>query len=382
MSALQAATAAYALRLRGTGHVLNHSGVLGLFSNAASERPGSLQSSADDDAPSTSGRGVPPIPPFLTSFRRHMSIEAPGGSAPPAGNWIMRNLPPRLVPYAQLMRLDKPIGTWLLALPCFWSIALATPPGHLPDLWMMALFGSGAVLLRGAGCTVNDLWDRDLDSKVERTRSRPLAAGTLTPRDAIGLLALQLSLGLVILLQLNDYSKLLGASSLLLVGTYPLMKRITYWPQAFLGLTINWGAMMGYSAVAGACDWSVVLPLYGAGVAWTLVYDTIYAHQDKRDDVAAGVKSTALLFGERSKAWFAGFGAATVACLLAAGGAAGVGVPYYVGVGAMAGHLAWQVTTVDLSNGPDCMAKFVSNKWAGGLLLAGIVADRLLLAAA
>ncbi|EFJ45142.1 hypothetical protein VOLCADRAFT_106097, partial [Volvox carteri f. nagariensis] len=159
-----------------------------------------------------------------------MSTHAPPGSTgPPASNWLMRKLPTKLVPYAQLMRLDKPIGTWLLALPCFWSIGLATPPGHLPDPLILTLFGTGAVLLRGAGCTVNDLWDRDLDKRVDRTKGRPLAAGTLTPRDAIGLLALQLSLGLVILLQLNDFSKVLGASSLLLVGTYPLMKRITYW---------------------------------------------------------------------------------------------------------------------------------------------------------
>ncbi|KXZ49442.1 hypothetical protein GPECTOR_21g668 [Gonium pectorale] len=153
-------------------------------------------------------------------------------------------------------------------------------------------------------------------------------------------------------------------------------------PQAFLGLTINWGALMGYAAVAGSCDWSVVLPLYGAGVTWTLVYDTIYAHQDKRDDVVAGVKSTALLFGERSKAWFSAFTAATAASLAAAGAAAGCGLPYYAGVAAMVGHMGWQISTVDLSNGPDCSAKFVSNKIAGGLLLAGIVADRLLAAAA
>ncbi|GIL81402.1 hypothetical protein Vretifemale_10452 [Volvox reticuliferus] len=332
-----------------------------------------------DDAASTSGRDGLPSLKLPVVLQRRMSTKAsPGSRIHPSPNWLMRNLPARLVPYAQLMRLDKPIGTWLLALPCFWSIALATAPGHLPDPIMMALFGTGAVLLRGAGCTINDLWDRDLDGRVERTKGRPLAAGTLTPSDAIGLLALQLSLGLVILLQLNDYSKILGASSLLLVGTYPLMKRITYWPQAFLGLTINWGAIMGYAAATGACDWSIVLPLYGAGVAWTLVYDTIYAHQDKRDDVTAGVKSTALFFGDNSKTWFTGFGTLMAACLTTAGMAAGAGAPYYAGVGAMTAHLAWQVRTVDLSNGPDCMAKFMSNKWAGTFLLAGIVMDRLL----
>ncbi|KAG2487418.1 hypothetical protein HYH03_013986 [Edaphochlamys debaryana] len=295
-----------------------------------------------------------------------------------SGNLLMRSLPDSLVPYAQLMRLDKPIGTWLLALPCFWSIALAASPGHLPDLHMVALFGAGAVLLRGAGCTINDLWDRDLDARVERTRTRPLAAGTLTPRDAIVALAVQLSLGLVILLQLNDYSKVLGASSLLLVATYPLMKRITDWPQAYLGLTFNWGALMGYAAAAGACDWHVVLPLYGAGIAWTLVYDTIYAHQDKKDDKVVGVKSTALLWGERSKAWFVMFAGLCGLGLAGTGWASGAGPAYYAGAAAMIGHLAWQIRSVDLGNGPDCMAKFVSNKEAGALLLAGIVADRLM----
>ncbi|PNH02840.1 4-hydroxybenzoate polyprenyltransferase, mitochondrial, partial [Tetrabaena socialis] len=172
--------------------------------------------------------------------------------------------------------------------------------------------------------------------------------------------------------------KVLGASSLLLVGAYPLMKRITFWPQAFLGLTINWGALLGYAAVAGSPDWAVVLPLYGAGVCWTLVYDTIYAHQDKHDDVAAGVKSTALLLGSASKAWFAGFTTAAAGCLAAAGAAAGCGLPYAIGAAGMVGHMAWQVAAVDLEDGRDCAAKFASNKWAGGLLLGGIVADRLL----
>ncbi|GIL62029.1 hypothetical protein Vafri_16346 [Volvox africanus] len=379
MSVHHMATAAFIKRLRVKPGTEIMNSLLNLLHTGVHEQ--ATGEPSRDDAPSTSGRASPSLKLPLVLHRRMSTKSSPGREVYKSSNWVMRNLPARLVPYAQLMRLDKPIGTWLLALPCFWSISLATVPGHLPDPVMMALFGTGAVLLRGAGCTINDLWDRDLDSRVERTRGRPLAAGTLTPHDAIGLLALQLSLGLLILLQLNDYSKILGASSLLLVGTYPLMKRITYWPQAFLGLTINWGAMMGYAAAAGACDWSIVLPLYGAGVAWTLVYDTIYAHQDKRDDVTAGVKSTALLFGDNSKTWFTGFGALMAGCLTTAGMAAGAGTPYYAGVGAMMAHMAWQVWTVDLSNGPDCMAKFTSNKWAGGFLLVGIVLDRLLAAA-
>ncbi|WIA35236.1 hypothetical protein OEZ86_003698 [Tetradesmus obliquus] len=299
-------------------------------------------------------------------------------SSTPGGSWVERALPTPVVPYAQLMRLDKPIGSWLLAWPGLWSIALAAGPGQLPDLWLTALFGVGAVLMRGAGCTINDLWDRDIDKQVARTRSRPLAAGAVTPTAALVFLAAQLSLSLSILLQLNTYTQVLGVASLLLVGTYPLMKRVTWWPQAFLGLAMNYGALMGYSAAAGACDWGIVLPLYAAGVNWTLVYDTIYAHQDKADDKLVGVKSTALLFGDDTKKWAAGFGALQVLGLGFAGAAAGCGVPYYAAVAAASAHQAWQVGSVDLDNGPDCMAKFVSNKWYGAVLYAGIVADRLL----
>ncbi|KAF5834249.1 UbiA prenyltransferase family-domain-containing protein [Dunaliella salina] len=291
---------------------------------------------------------------------------------------LMRVLPPQAHPYAQLMRLDKPIGTWLLLWPCLWSIAMAAQPGHWPDPWTTFLFSLGAVLLRGSGCTINDLWDRDLDRRVERTRSRPLASGAVSPTQAVGLLAGQLSLGLVILLQLNDYSKVLGASSLALVGSYPLMKRITHWPQAYLGLTINWGALLGWAAVRGACDWSVVLPLYLAGTCWSLVYDTIYAHQDKRDDAVAGMGSTALLFGQKTDLVLLGFTTAQVALLTLAGGNAGMAWPYYVGVTGLASHLVWQIRTVDLNNGRDCMNTFISNKWAGGILFAGCVGGRLL----
>ncbi|KAI3428667.1 hypothetical protein D9Q98_007490 [Chlorella vulgaris] len=290
--------------------------------------------------------------------------------------WLDR-LPQSWVPYAQLMRLDKPIGTWLLAWPCFWSICLAAPPGTLPDLRLLALFGSGAVLLRGAGCTVNDLWDRELDKQVERTRSRPLAAGTVTPLQAVAFLGLQLSAGLAILLQLNPYSQLLGASSLALVATYPLMKRITGWPQAFLGLTFNWGALLGWAAVHGSCDWGVVLPLYASGVCWTLVYDTIYAHQDKADDTKAGIRSTALTFGARTKQYCAGFGAASVGLLALTGHMAGCGGAYYAGVSSAAAHLAWQIGSVDLDSGLDCSRKFVSNTQLGALVCGGILADRL-----
>uniref|UniRef100_A0ACD5VMV8 Uncharacterized protein n=1 Tax=Avena sativa TaxID=4498 RepID=A0ACD5VMV8_AVESA len=230
-------------------------------------------------------------------------------------SWVERWLPEAARPYAMLARLDKPIGTWLLAWPCIWSITIAAMPGELPDLKMLALFGCGAVLLRGAGCTVNDLLDRDIDNKVERTKSRPFASGDLAPSQGVCFLGFQLLLGLGILLQLNNFSRVLGASSLLLVFSYPLMKRFTFWPQAYLGLTFNWGALLGWATIKGSLDPAVILPLYTAAIWCTLVYDTIYAHQDKEDDLKVGVKSIALRFGDSTKQWISAFGAASVGSL-------------------------------------------------------------------
>ncbi|GJT60975.1 4-hydroxybenzoate polyprenyltransferase, mitochondrial [Tanacetum coccineum] len=239
---------------------------------------------------------------------------------------------------------------------------------------MMALFGCGSFLVRGAGCTINDLLDRDIDTKVERTKSRPIASGALTPFQGV---CAQLLLGLGILLQLNDFSRILGASSLLLVFSYPLMKRITFWPQAFLGLTFNWGALLGWSAVRRTLDPAVVLPLYLSGVFWTLVYDTIYAHQDKQDDKIVGVKSTALRFGDSTKYWVTGFGISCITSLVLSGFNANLGLPYYVFLAAASGQLAWQIWTVDINSGPDCSIKFVSNKWFGAIVFSGILIGRL-----
>ncbi|CAM8943357.1 unnamed protein product [Rhodiola kirilowii] len=291
-------------------------------------------------------------------------------------SWIDLYLPRKIRPYAHLARLDKPIGTWLLAWPCMWSINMAASPGNLPDFKMMTLFGCGALLLRGAGCTVNDLLDRDIDTKVERTKLRPVASGLLSPFEAVSFLGLQLLLGLGILLQLNNYSRVLGASSLLLVFSYPLMKRFTFWPQAFLGLTFNWGALLGWSAIRGSLDPAVVLPLYFSGVCWTLVYDTIYAHQDKDDDLKVGVKSTALRFGDSTKQWISGFGLLCTGNLALSGYNAEIGWPYYAFLTAGSGHLAWQIWAVDLSCRADCNKKFVSNKWFGALIYAGILCGR------
>ncbi|GJZ35611.1 polyprenyltransferase 1 [Tanacetum coccineum] len=247
-------------------------------------------------------------------------------------------------------------------------ITLAASPGHLPDFKMMALFGCGAFLLRGAGCTINDLLDRDIDTKVERTKSRPIASGALTPFQGVSFLGAQLLLGLGILLQLNDYSRILGTN---------IPPDEKDYPQAFLGLTFNWGALLGWSAVRGSLDPAVVLPLYLSGVFWTLFYDTIYAHQDKEDDKLVGVKSTALRFGDSTKNWVSGFGVACISSLALSGFNTNLGLPYYVFLAATSGQLAWQIWTVDIYSGADCSRKFVSNKWFGAIVFSGILIGRL-----
>ncbi|XP_078062303.1 4-hydroxybenzoate polyprenyltransferase, mitochondrial [Mustelus asterias] len=256
---------------------------------------------------------------------------------------LVGSAPPAVQPYLKLMRLDKPIGTWLLYLPCTWSISLAAEPGCLPDLSMLALFGTGAILMRGAGCTINDMWDKDIDRKVARTEIRPIAAGDVSRFQALVFLGGQLSLALAVLLCLNYYSIVLGAASLGLVVTYPLMKRLTYWPQLILGLTFNWGALLGWSAVKNSCDWSICLPLYISGVMWTLIYDTIYAHQDKADDVLIGVKSTALKFQEQTKQWLIGFSTIMLTGLTVVGLNSDQTLPYYAAVVTVGAHLAHQM---------------------------------------
>nr|XP_055056735.1 4-hydroxybenzoate polyprenyltransferase, mitochondrial [Misgurnus anguillicaudatus] len=292
-------------------------------------------------------------------------------SLTPAG--IVNAAPASFQPYLRLMRLDKPIGTWLLYLPGAWSIGLAADPGCLPDLRMLALFGVGALLMRGAGCTINDMWDKDFDKKVSRTATRPIASGDVTQFQALVFLGGQLSLALGVLLCLNYYSIALGAASLSLVVTYPLMKRITYWPQLVLGLTFNWGALLGWAAVKGSCDWSVCLPLYFSGIMWTLIYDTIYAHQDKDDDFKVGVKSTALRFGQDTKLWLSGFSVAMSSGLILAGVNADQTLPYYCTLSAVTAHLAYQIYTVDINKPEDCWKKFASNRNLGLLLFLGIV---------
>jgi 4-hydroxybenzoate polyprenyltransferase len=304
------------------------------------------------------------------------------GTDMPAQGWVDRLLPRALRPYAKLMRLDRPIGTWLLLWPCWWSLvfALRTAPATgrewLYLAWLYVLFGVGAMVMRGAGCTYNDIVDRDFDAKVERTRTRPIPSGQVSVKGAILFMLALLLVGLAILLQLNWYAVALGAASLLLVFTYPLMKRITYWPQFVLGLAFNWGALLGWAAVAGGLGWAPVL-LYIGGIAWTLGYDTIYAHQDKEDDILVGVKSTALKLGTATRPWLAGFYAAAVILFAAAGIADGLGWPFYAALALGAVQLAWQVAAVDLDDAADCLVKFKSNRYFGWILVGGLFADLL-----
>jgi len=232
--------------------------------------------------------------------------------------------------------------------------------------------------MRGAGCTINDMWDRNIDRQVERTKDRPISCGQVNMLDALVFLGGQLGVGLLILLQLNWFSVLLGMASMGLVVTYPLMKRFTYYPQFVLGLVFNWGALLGWSSVHGACNWSIVLPLYAAGISWTMIYDTIYAHQDKHDDVIVGVKSTALKFGDQTPVCLSCFATTMVSCLSYCGWTTGQTWPYYGSLVCVGVHLAHQIITLDIHNREDCAAKFLSNRWVGlgvflGLLTGTII---------
>jgi 4-hydroxybenzoate polyprenyltransferase len=287
-----------------------------------------------------------------------------------SGDWADRYAPAGLVPYIRLARLDRPIGTWLLLFPGWWAIALAAP--RWPDWWLMALFGIGAMAMRGAGCTLNDIIDRDFDARVARTRTRPLPSGAVSLRQATLFLLLQLAIGAAVLACLDRLAVLLGFLVLLLVGTYPLMKRVTYWPQFFLGLNFNWGALMGWAAATGRIDGAALL-LYVGGIAWTLGYDTIYAHQDKEDDVLIGVRSSALALGARTRPFLFVFYAVAAAFWAAAGAAAGMGWPYYAGLALMTAQLFRQAARVDIDDSADCLAKFRSNRWAGWIFLVAII---------
>ena len=299
---------------------------------------------------------------------------APAASDIRADHWTLRLAPAAARPYLRLARLDRPIGTWLLLFPGWWAIALGDAAFNSGPSWVLYLyFAVGAVLMRGAGCVVNDILDRGIDGKVARTATRPIPSGEVSVAQALLFLAALLLISLAILVQMNALTIALGCASLLLVFPYPLMKRITYWPQAWLGLTFNWGALVGFTAATGAFGWPPLL-LYIGGLFWTLGYDTIYAHQDKEDDALIGVKSLALRLGDGSKPWFALFYSLAILLFGAAGWTAGLTWPFWIGLAATAAQFAWQVIDVDLDAPFDCLAKFKSNRLAGWLLLAGILA--------
>jgi len=278
------------------------------------------------------------------------------------GGWVSR-LPPGWVPYALLARLDRPIGAWLLFLPGLWSILLARAPAG-QSAGLIALFLAGAFLMRAAGCVVNDMWDRELDRKVTRTAGRPLASGAVRMRQAAVFLAALLAASFVILLQLNDLSRFLGLASLLLVVSYPLAKRVTWWPQLALGFTFGWGAPMGYAAAAGRLDAAVAV-LYVASIAWIVGYDTIYAHQDREDDALIGVHSTARLFGDATRPFLAACYAATLALLVVAGLLAGLSWRFDAALALPAFLLAWQVARLDINDPGSCLRLFKANREVG-----------------
>ena len=299
-----------------------------------------------------------------------------GSVADATGYWVDTLAPPWSRPYLRLARLDRPIGSWLLLLPCWWSSALAAIAADraAPSLIHLALFFVGAIAMRGAGCTWNDIVDRDLDRSVERTRSRPIPSGQVSVLAAATFLVLQALAGLAVLLSFNGFAVALGIASLAIVAVYPFMKRITYWPQIVLGLAFSWGALMGWAAAFGRLDAPALL-LYAGSIAWVIGYDTIYAHQDREDDALVGIKSTALLFGQRTKPILGLFYTAAVFFIGAAGGAVGAGPVFALGLLAFAGHLGWQIARLDIADPDRCLALFKSNRDAGLILFAGLVLD-------
>ncbi|WP_144640419.1 4-hydroxybenzoate octaprenyltransferase [Bordetella genomosp. 13] len=292
-------------------------------------------------------------------------------------SWPMRTASPALRPYLTLMRLDRPIGTWLLLYPCWWGLAMAPSDMALRDyLWRGILFGIACVLLRGIACTVNDIFDRDLDAQVARTRTRPLPSGAVTPGQAWAFLVLQIAVVLPMLLAFSLTTVLLALAAVVGFFIYPLMKRITYWPQAFLGIVFNWGVPGGWAAAAGNPGMAAWL-LYAAGFFWTLGYDTIYALQDVEDDTRTGIKSTARLFGEWVRVWVGAFYVMTMVLAVCAERALQFDGPVTLAFTAAAAlHLVWQVATLKTDTPRDCLAKFRSNRFFGLLMLLALAAGQ------
>jgi 4-hydroxybenzoate polyprenyltransferase len=299
----------------------------------------------------------------------------------PSGHWVYRALPRAAWPYAQLARWDRPIGWILLLWPCWWSAAMAASaharPGDpllsvLPSPWTLILFLIGAVAMRGAGCTYNDLADVDFDAKVARTRSRPLPAGKVSRRQAWAFLVVQALVGLVVLLQFNWFAVAVGVASLAIVAIYPFMKRVTNWPQAFLGLAFSWGALMGWAAHFGALELAPLL-LYFGSILWVIGYDTIYAHQDKEDDALVGVRSTARLFGARTKQALIVLYSGALLFMAVAFANAAVPMPALAGLLAAGAHMWRQVQVLDIDDPDQCLRLFRSNSTVGWLIFLGLL---------
>ena len=290
---------------------------------------------------------------------------------------LVDRAPPKVQPYLRLMRLDRPIGTWLLYWPCVFGLILGAaadsrPFGTLHDIFLVILLAIGTIVMRGAGCTYNDIVDRDFDASVARTRGRPIPSGAVSVRQA-WLFAIGLCfIGLIVLLLLNRLAIILGVASLLLVAGYPFMKRITWWPQAWLGLTFNWGAVLGFATQTGDVD-IADLYLYAGLFFWTLGYDTIYAHQDKDDDALIGVKSTARLLGSRTREWILGFYAVAFTLILAAGFTEHTGWVFWILLLAAGAHMMWQVKSLDIDDSAKCLKLFRANRETGALIAAAMV---------
>ncbi|MEL6374293.1 MAG: 4-hydroxybenzoate octaprenyltransferase [Pseudomonadota bacterium] len=294
----------------------------------------------------------------------------------PARNLFERFAPAAALPFGQLARFDRPIGAWLLLMPCWWSLTLGEMANGAayPNLWFAFLFMVGAFVMRGAGCTYNDLVDHDYDGRVARTALRPLPSGRVTRRQAAIFMVGLCLIGLLVLVQFNTLTIWLAIASLGLVALYPFMKRFTYWPQLILGLTFKWGALVGWTAARGEVAWPALI-LYAGCVCWTIGYDTIYAHQDKEDDLMLGLKSTALRFGAKTRAWVGAFYIVAWSAWTVAAALSGAHLIAFLGLALAACHMAWQVATLDTEDGDNCLIRFKSNRDLGFIVLGGYLAD-------